>query len=254
MQIMESKNSTAIITGTSGGLGKEIAVFLGKRGFNCLCHYGKNAAAAQEAADAIRIEYGREALAVPADLGEPDCAEFLIEQARQLGPIRLIINSASVFQRQPAGSFTHPQVSRMLAVNLAAPLHICDAFVRYLKQEGLDWKKAVLPFAAIINMVDIAGLKPWAEYAPYCAARAGLIAAVKSLAKELAPGIAVNAVAPGIVALPGKMDPAEKQKQLKMIPVGRFGNAEDITRTIEFLLDNFYITGQVLCVDGGRTI
>ena len=76
----------------------------------------------------------------------------------------------------------------------------------------------------------------------------------KSLAKDLAPAVTVNAIAPGIVTWPGKMDPSEERKQLKMIPAGRFGDPKDITRTIEFLLNNDYITGQVLCVDGGRSI
>jgi len=250
---MEYDNAAAIITGASGKLGREIAVFLGRKGFHCLCHYGTNAAAAQQAAETIR-QYGRKALAVACDLEEPDCADFLIEQARRLGPIRLVVHSASVFQRQPAETLTPLQVSRMLAVNLAAPLSISNVFVRYLKQKGLDWKNAVQPFAAIIHMVDIAGVKPWAEYAPYSAARAGLIAAAKALAKELAPGITVNAVAPGIVTWPDKMDPAEEEKQLKLIPAGRFGTPADVTGAIGFLLDNSYITGQVLCVDGGRSI
>ncbi|MCI0498939.1 MAG: SDR family NAD(P)-dependent oxidoreductase [Planctomycetales bacterium] len=250
---MEFKNTTAVITGASGGLGREIAVLLGQKGLHCLCHYGTHAARAEEAVAAIR-RLGQKAEAVQGDLSGPACADLLIEQARKLGPVRVIVNSASIFQRQPLGTFSQADVSKVLAINLTAPLLLCNAFSTYLKKEGLEWKSAGHPFAGIINLVDVAGIKPWGEYSPYCASRGALIAATKSLAKELAPGITVNAIAPGIVAWPGKMDPSEEKKQLSMIPAGRFGMPKDITRVIDFLLDSGYITGQVLCVDGGRSI
>jgi pteridine reductase len=81
-----------------------------------------------------------------------------------------------------------------------------------------------------------------------------MVGLTRSLARELAPAVTVNAIAPGIVTWPGTMDPADEQRQLKMIPAGRFGTPNDITRTIEFLLNNDYITGQVICVDGGRSL
>ena len=250
---MERINKTAIITGASGQLGGAIALAFAARGVDCVCHYHDNEAAVQKVVASIE-QTGRRAVAVQADLAKADAAEIIFEKAQELGSVRVLINSASIFQRQLLGSFSQVDVARVLAVNLTAPILLSQAFVMTLKQEGLDWQGPGETVAAIINLVDVAGVKPWGQYSPYCASRAGLIGATKSLAKELAPGVTVNAIAPGIVTWPGKMDPSEEQKQLKMIPAGRFGQPKDITRTIDFLLDNDYITGQVLSIDGGRSI
>lgn len=250
---MNLDGKTAIVTGASGELGREIALCLGGRGMDCVCHYHTHAEPAQQVADEIQA-MGRRAAAVGADLASGDAAALLMAEAQKLGPVRVIINSASIFVRGAIGSLDASAVAAMLAVNLTAPMQLCDAFARYLKEQGIDCQKEQETLAAIVNMVDVAGVKPWGGYSAYCACRAGLIGMTKSLAKELAPAVTVNAIAPGIVTWPGKMDPTEEQKQLKMIPAGRFGTPQDITRTIEFLLDNDYITGQVLCVDGGRSI
>ena len=250
---MEYVGKTAIITGVSGQLGSAIALCLGQRGMNCLCHYHTNADKANETVASIQ-SLGRKAIAVEGDLTSIDAAELLIAEAQKLGPVRVVINSASIFAKGAIGALNDSEVSKMMAVNLTAPMHLCDAFAQYLQQEGVDCQKELDSIAAIINMVDVAGVKPWGGYSPYCASRAGLIGMTKSLAKELAPGVTVNAIAPGIVTWPGKMDPSEEQKQMKMILAGRFGTPNDITRTIEFLLNNDYVTGQVICVDGGRSI
>jgi len=250
---MELINKTAIVTGASGGLGGEITLCLGRMGLNCVCHYHANSQRVQEVVDAIQSAGGK-AAAVRADLSDPGAAGVLFDAAAKLGPVRVLVNSASIFQRQRIGEFYEADVDQVMQVNLSAPMRLCDEFAKRLRAEGIDWQNAEQAFAAIINMVDVAGVKPWGQYSPYCASRAGLIGLMKSLAKELAPGVTVNAIAPGIVTWPGKMDPAEEQKQLKMIPAGRFGEPKDITRTIEFLLANDYITGQVLCIDGGRSI
>jgi NAD(P)-dependent dehydrogenase (short-subunit alcohol dehydrogenase family) len=250
---MDLTEKAAIITGASGQLGQAIATSLAEKGMNVVCHYHAHRKMVDQAIAAIE-QTGRRAVAVRTDLADPAAPDIIFEQAAKLGSVRVLINSASVFERNPIGTFSHADVSGILAVNLTAPLMLCGAFANYMKEQGIDWKNTDEPLAAIINMVDVGAVKPWAQYSPYCAGRAGLVAATKSLARELAPGITVNAVAPGIVTWPGKMDPSEEDKQLKMIPAGRFGEPKDITRTINFLLDNPYITGQTLCVDGGRTI
>ena len=240
-----------IVTGASGQLGGAIALLLAGRGMDCVCHYHTGAEQVNTVVNEIE-KLGRRAVAVQADLSQADTAGVIFERAAAMGDVRVLINSASVFQRQPLGTFTEADVAAMLGVNLTAPMMLCDAFARYLKAEGFLQSEQTA--ASIINLVDVAGVKPWGGYGPYCATRAGLIGLTKSLAKELAPGVTVNAIAPGIVTWPGKMDAGEESKQLDMIPAGRFGEPGDITRTIDFLLDNTYITGQVLCIDGGRSI
>jgi pteridine reductase len=220
---------------------------------DCVCHYHTHAEPAQQVVDQIEA-MGHQAVAVGVDLASGDAAALLMAEAQKQGPVRVVVNSASIFAKNEIGTLSASEVSAMLAVNLTAPMLLCDAFARYLKEQGIDCRNEQDTIAAILNMVDVAGVKPWGGYSVYCASRAGLIGLTKSLAKELAPAVTVNAVAPGIVTWPGKMDASDEQRQLKMIPAGRFGEPKDITRTIEFLLNNDYITGQVICVDGGRSI
>lgn len=250
---MELTGKTAIITGAGGQLGSRIVLALAHRGLNCLCHFNTNAARAEQVVQGVK-KLGCSAALFQADLSKPGFAAEMFNEAARLGPVRVVVNSASVFTRQPLGTFSDAEVANLLAVNLAAPLSICNTFADYLLNEGADWKTAEEPFAAIISMTDVAGIRPWARFAPYCASRAGLIAMTQSLAKELAPGVTVNAIAPGIVTWPGKMDPADEQNQLAKIPARRFGSPEDITRAVNYLLDSPYVTGQTLTVDGGRSL
>lgn len=249
---MDFTDQVAVVTGASGQLGRAIALALAERGLDCICHYYTHKGVVDELVTAIE-HTGRRAVGVRADLADPAAGDRLFEAAAELPPVRVLINSASVFERQPVETLTKTGISKMLSINLTAPLLLCSAFARYLKRQAGDWKKAEAPFAAMINLVDVAAVKPWAQYSAYSAARAGLVGATKSLAKELAPGITVNAVAPGIVTW-RKMDPSDEDKQLKMIPVGRFGDPKDVTRAIDFLLDSPYITGQTICIDGGRSL
>ena len=106
----------------------------------------------------------------------------------------------------------------------------------------------------IINISDIAGIKPWADYILYCTSKAGLNGATKALAKELAPDFCVNAIAMGIAELGEDFTEEEKERQLSFIPAGRFAKPNEITKAIIFMLKNDYITGQILNVDGGRCI
>jgi NAD(P)-dependent dehydrogenase (short-subunit alcohol dehydrogenase family) len=178
--------------------------------------------------------------------------ERLFTTAGKFGKARVLINSASLFERRPLGALTATDVQKTLSVNLTAPMLTSRYFVELLKADGLECRTAVEPFAKIINLADVAATKPWAEYAAYCASKAGLVGLTTALAKELAPGITVNAVAPGIVTWPEPMTAVEEQKQIARIPAGRFGRPAEIVKSIVFLLENDYISGQTLCVDGGR--
>jgi NAD(P)-dependent dehydrogenase (short-subunit alcohol dehydrogenase family) len=250
---MEIQGLTAIITGSTGRLGRAIAMGLAARGMDCICHYHRDAAAAQAIAGEIAA-MGRRAAAVQADVGCEADIKRMFEQAAAFGGGRVLVNSAAVFERCPLGELTADTAGRMLGVNLAGPMLTSRYFVEILEVDKLDWRHAVLPVAKIVNLADVAAMKPWAEYAAYCASKAGLVGLTKALAKELAPGILVNAVAPGIVTRPEETTEDEERKQLSRIPAGRFGRAEDIVRSILFLLENDYITGQLLAVDGGRSI
>ena len=250
---MEIQGLTAVITGATGRLGEAIVLGLAEQGMDCVCHYHRNSQKAKTLVDQITA-MGRRAVAVQADLSRQEEVERLFQTAKAFGRVRVLVNSAAVFARQPLAELTDKILQQTLSVNVAAPMLTSRFFVDLLRAEGLDSTTIGEPFAKIINLVDVAGLKPWAEYAAYCASKAGLIGLTKALAKELAPGITINAVAPGIIAASEPMNPDEERKQLARIPAGRFGQPEEVVRAIVFLLENDYISGQVLAVDGGRTI
>ena len=109
------------------------------------------------------------------------------------------------------------------------------------------------PSGKVLYFADVAALRPWKDYSVYCASKAGLAAAAKAFAKELAPEVTVNAIAPGIVE-GTELEAGERERQLGRIPMGRFGRAEEVVQTVLFLLKNDYVTGEILVLDGGRSL
>ncbi|MCK4914054.1 MAG: SDR family oxidoreductase, partial [Planctomycetes bacterium] len=164
---------------------------------------------------------------------------------------QILINSAAVFSKEPLAEITFQKAQQVLNLNLTAAILTSKYFAEIVNEKFVDEDFAA---AKIINIADVGGIRPWANYTLYCSSKAGLIGATKALAKELAPKICVNAVAPGIVNWPDDFSETEKKRQLSFIPVGRIAATEEIAAAIIFLLENDYITGQVLNVDGGRCI
>ena len=247
---MELKGNTAIITGSTGRLGSQIAMTLAENGCNCICHYNKNRQKAQQLVQQIQAK-GQKAVAVDADLTDPEQIENLFSRACELGVPRILINSAGVFLRQPLAEAAFEQAQKVLNLNLAAPILVSRVFAKII-HDGCANAESVV--GKIINISDVGGIRPWAGYVLYCSSKAGLIGATKALAKELAPQITVNAVAPGMVTWPDDFDESSRKRQLKLIPLGRIGEPKEVAEAIIFLLKNDYITGQVLNVDGGRCI
>jgi len=246
---METESITAVVTGASGRVGGAVAVALAGAGCRCICHYHSNKDAVTKTVEKI-ISEGGNAIALQADLTNPDEINRLF-QCPEFAPPRILINSAAIFKRASIPDITPENARQMLDTNLIAPVMTSAAFAQTLK--GIQVKNN-LPVAKIVNLVDIGGIRPWANYTMYCASKAGLIAATKSMAKELAPEICVNAVAPGVVSWPDDGDKAEYDRQVSMIPMQRTGTPEEIAAAVVFLVKNDYITGQVLNVDGGRCI
>lgn len=244
---MELKGVTAIVTGSSGRLGRAIGLALGQAGCNCVCHYNRNRESAEELAEQIRA-LGQRAFAVQADLSRPEQIEKLFAEA---AVPQILVNSAAAFSRQPLAEVTFQEAQRVLNLNLIAPILTSQYFAKVVMEKLAG---ATSPVGKIVNIADVGGIRPWAKYISYCSSKAGLIGATKALAVELAPAVCVNAIAPGIVTWPDKFSEAAKKRQLSLIPVGRIAGTEDVTSAVIFLLENDYITGQVLRVDGGRCI
>jgi NAD(P)-dependent dehydrogenase (short-subunit alcohol dehydrogenase family) len=247
---MELKGKIAIITGSSGQLGSRIAIELGKAGCDCVCHYHNNR---QKADDVVREiqQAGQKAIAIGADLTDEKQIESLFEKASEIGTPAILINSASIFKRTKLDEVTFEEARHTLDLNLTAAIMTSQAFAKIIRAK---FGKSEQVVGKIINMSAVEGIRPWARAVAYCSSKAGLIGATKSLARELAPGICVNSVAPGVVTWPEGISEEGKQRVLKHIPMGKVAKPEDVTAAIIFLLQNDYITGQVLNVDGGRVI
>ena len=245
---MELKGTTAIITGSSGRLGSAIAKALAQAGCNCICHYNSNKQRVVELVTEIEA-LGVKALSIAADLTGPKQIEDLFDKASEFGTPQVLINSAAVFSRQPLAEVTFEEAQKVLNLNLIAAILTSQGFAKKINAEFGNAESVV---GKIINIADVGGIRPWAGYVLYCSSKAGLIGATKSLAKELAPRICVNAIAPGVVTWPSDFDESEKQRQLSLIPAGRIAEPGEIAEAVIFLLENDYITGQVLNVDGGR--
>ena len=247
---MELKDKTAVITGASGVLGGALAVALAKAGVNCICHYHENKQGAEKVAEQIK-GLGRSAVAVGADLTKPEEVKGLFSAAEEIGVPTILINSAAVFSRGALEDITVENAQQVLDMNLVAPILTCQRFAEVVKKHFPDSKDCV---GGIVNVCDVGAIRPWANYSVYCASKAGLIAATKSLAKELAPGICVNAVAPGVITWPSDFDDEEKKRQLSFIPARRIGMVEEVAAAVIFLLESDYITGAVMAIDGGRSM
>ncbi len=244
--LLPLEGRVAIVTGAGVRVGRAIAEALVDHGAHLVAHYRSSA---EGAAQLVRraAGLGRSALAVQADLTDEKQRARLFAAAETLGGCDLLVNSAAVFERRPLEEIDEAAWTRMLETNLTAPFFCCQAAAESMRRKG---------GGDIVNIVDVAGgLVAWPGYAHYCSAKAGLAMLTKCLALELAPAIRVNGVAPGPVLLPEGVGEAQTRRALARVPLGRTGSPEDVVRTVLFLLTgSSYLTGQLIAVDGGRSI
>ncbi|MBW3661257.1 MAG: SDR family oxidoreductase [Gemmatimonadetes bacterium] len=243
---MDLQGKVALVTGSGIRVGRAIALALAERGANLAVHYNSSADPANEAVHAAR-ELGVEAEPYRCDLADTANIPGLIGSIEERwGRLDVLVNSAAIFPRTPWASIDEATWDRTMAVNLKAPFFTAWHAARLMKRGG---------GGKIVNIADWAGLKPYVNYAPYVIAKGGVITMTKAMAKELAPGIAVNAVAPGPVMLPEDFDEDAAERIRKATLLQRLGSPEDIARSVVFLVEmTDFVTGHVLVVDGGRLI
>ena len=241
------RGQVVLITGGARRVGAEIARTLHAAGADIFIHYRSSAAAAIALADRFNQVRPHSAAIHAAQLSSAEAPEELVAAVLQeYGRLDILINNASSFYPTPVGEITLAQWDDLMGSNLKAPLFLSQAAAPSLaRQRGL-----------IINMIDIHGLRPLKAHPVYSTAKAGLAMLTRALARELGPEVRVNGIAPGPVLWPeGDMEDELKQEIIDKTALKRHGTPQDIARTALFLArDAPYITGQIIAVDGGRSI
>lgn len=238
----------ALITGGALRLGAATTRHLHQQGYNVIIHYRHSSDAANALADELNQQRSDSCITLSADLDKPDELHNLCQQAPQhWGRLDLLVNNASSFFPTPVGQCSSDQWDNLINSNSKAPFFISQALAPVLEKNK----------GAIVNMIDIHGSAPLLNHTVYCMAKSALKMMTLSLAKELAPNIRVNGVAPGAILWPKpetEMETNEKESILAGIPLERLGSPDDIAKTVFFLATSHYITGQIIAVDGGRSL
>lgn len=244
-KIAETK--CALITGSAKRIGAMTSRLLHQAGYNVIIHCRLSHQAADELAGELNKLRANSAKVIRGDLNDETIYDHLIHQAHQCwGRLDVLVNNASSFYPTPIGSITMDDWDNLINSNMKAPLFLSQAAAPYLRETQ----------GCIINMVDVHAQRPMKEHPVYCAAKAGLSMITLSLAKELGPEVRVNGVAPGAILWPDNDMPEQTQQIiLQRTALKRPGEPMDIAKTILFLVKEAnYITGQIIAVDGGRTL
>ena len=244
---MTSTRRTALVTGAARRIGACIAKTLHQRGCDVFLHYHSSSAAVDELAQKLNTLRPASATVLQADLGNAEDIESLAERVRaHTDQLDLLVNNASRFYPTTVGDTSMSQWDDLMDSNLRGSYFLIQALLPELANNG----------GSIINLVDIHAVKPMPGHAVYCMAKAGLQMMTLALAKDLGPKIRVNGVAPGAILWPEQEgESGGQQKILEKTVMGRAGNPEDIASAVAYLaLDAPYVTGQILAVDGGRSL
>jgi len=236
----------ALVTGAARRLGRAIALRLARGGATVAVHHRTSKREAEDVVRAIRAAGGT-ARGFAADLSrEAAPAELVRRVEKALGPVTILVNNASVFPRTDFLKSKPGELDAALAVNLRAPWLLCRAVA-----PGMVRRKA----GRIVNLGDIHGDRPLGGHAAYSVSKAALHSMTRALARELAPHVTVNAVAPGAILLPGGTDPKSRAALVRRIPAARLGTPEEVAEAVAFFVEGpGFVTGEVLRVDGGRSL
>ncbi|MBD3335110.1 MAG: SDR family oxidoreductase [Candidatus Eisenbacteria bacterium] len=244
--MMKLKGRVALVTGGARRIGRTLVEALAERGASVALHYHTSAAQAREVRDRLRGA-GRTADIFRADLGRPRGAEALARRVEErLGPVDVLVNSASVYERTPLAEFRPADWDRTLNINLRGPALLARRLGLEMKQRGRG---------AIVNIGDWSIDRPYPGYAAYAASKAGLRAVTRILARELAPEVTVNMVSPGAILPYEGASEHEMRAMRKAAALKKLGDPEDIAAAILYLVEGSgYSTGTEIIVDGGRSL
>jgi pteridine reductase len=242
-------NKVVLVTGGAQRIGASICRYLHARGYNILLHYNRSEAEARSLQEELGAIRGDSVNLVHFDLVSNSDWSWLQETClSHWGRLDALVNNASNFYPTPIGNITENQWNDILGSNLTGSFFLSQALVPAISEVA----------GCIVNIIDIHGDRPLKNYSVYSIAKAGLAMMTRSLAKELAPEIRVNGIAPGAILWPeneASLSELTRSTIIRQIPLKRQGAPEDIAKTVHFLIqDAPYINGQILAVDGGRSL
>ena len=241
------EGKTVLVTGAAKRIGASLVSEFHRAGANLFIHFRSSADQAAALAEKLNGHRPDSAFTLQADLNKPDAPAQIIDQIKQsAGRLDVLVNNASDFFATPLGSVAQSDWDSLLNSNLRGPFFLSQAAAPLLRSSrGL-----------ILNILDIHASKPLRDHSVYCMAKAGLSMMTRALAQDLAPEIRVNGIAPGAIVWPEQdVSESERQRIVSQTPMGRIGDVGDISGLAVFLAtDAEFITGQVIAVDGGRSV
>ena len=240
-------NKRILITGAAKRIGKELALSFFNKGWDIVIHFNSSKEEAEALAHKMNSERSNSAMLAQANLDNANEVEKLVKKILlKKGSIDALINNASTFYPTPIGTFSEENWNALMGSNLKAPLFLIQSLHKELeKNKGF-----------IINVTDINVDRALVNHSIYLAAKSGLQTLTKSLAKELAPYIRVNAIAPGAILEPPNTEWTSEQKNniINAVPMKRMGTEKDIVDAAIYLSEAEYVTGQILNIDGGKSL
>jgi pteridine reductase len=242
---MPKARRVALVTGGAKRVGRAIVRRLAESGFDVAFTY---LGSEREAVHLVWALRGKriKAISFPADLTSPAAPAELADSFREkFDRLDVLVNSASIYDPSPLKTVTSAQMARLGQIHVTAPLLLCQQFAPMLRRTR----------GHVVNMVDLLAERPWPEFLGYCTTKAGLWNLTLGLARELAPEVTVNGIAPGVVEWPDDYPKEKREKYLKRVPLGRAGTPKDVADVVHFLCTaGTYMTGQIVRLDGGRSI
>jgi NAD(P)-dependent dehydrogenase (short-subunit alcohol dehydrogenase family) len=232
----------SLVTGAAKRIGRSIALRLAKEGADVIVNYATSKAEAEELASEIQA-LGRRAIALQADVSRrADVHRMFATADKEFGRLDILVSNAGMFFAAKFEELTDEQWDRIMNANLKSQFFCAQAAAPLMKRHG---------HGRIINLSSLGGILPWPAYTHYCVSKAGSIMLTKCLARALAPEILVNSVAPGTIQFP---DETPDHDYIKRVPLHRTGTGDDIADAVMYFATADFVTGQVLPVDGGRTL
>ena len=246
---MKLDGTVALVTGGARRVGRAVVLALARGGCDIAIHYRRSRPEAADLASQV-AGLGRRVVTVTGDLSDPSSWPAIVGRTiDHFKRLDVLVNNAAVFltgEPDTVDGFAHERWEAILRTNLVAPMALSHQARPYLASEGNG---------KIINLCDIAADRPWPDHLAYCASKAALAALTKGLALALAPQIQVNGVAPGIAVFPEEYSTDTRQRITRRVPLEREGTPEEVAELVRFLVESGdYITGQIVPIDGGRSV